>query len=88
MFVMTETAGGLLTRILQEANAADDTAVRLVLEGEDVKPMLDSVKPGDDVFAHAGRKVLVIDKSVARALDSSVLDTKETREGRKLVLMH
>ena len=88
MFVMTDAAGGFLSRVLQEAHATDDTAVRFVLEGERVTPRLDTVQPGDDVFAHAGRKVLIVDKSVARALGSSVLDVEKTRQGNKLILMH
>jgi hypothetical protein len=88
MLVMTEAAGGFLTKILEEARATDDTAVRFVFEGERVTPMLDTVRPGDDVFAHAGRKVLLVDKGVAMALGSSVLDVEKTGNGSKLVLMH
>lgn len=88
MFVMTEAAGGYLTRVLEQAHATDDTAVRFVLEGERLTPKLDTVQPGDDVFAHAGRKVLVVDKSVARALGSSILDVEKTMNGNKLILMH
>ena len=88
MFVMTEAAGGFLTRLLEEARAADDTAVRFVLEGERVTPMLDTVRAGDDVFAHAGRKVLIVDKGVSQALGSSVLDVEKTLNGSKLILMH
>jgi hypothetical protein len=88
MFVMTEAAGGFLTRILQEAHATEDTAVRFVFEGEHVSPKLDTVQPGDDVFAHAGRKVLIVDKGVARLLGSSILDVEKTMNGSKLILMH
>jgi hypothetical protein len=88
MFVMTEAAGGFLTRLLDEARATDDTAVRFILEGERVTPMLDTVRPGDDVFAHGGRKVLIVDKGVANALGSSVLDVERTQNGSKLILMH
>ena len=88
MFVMTEAAGGFLTRVLEEAHAAEDTAVRFVLEGEHLTPKLDTVQTGDDVFAHAGRKVLIVDKTVARALGSSILDVEKTMNGAKLILMH
>lgn len=88
MFVMTEAAGGYLTRVLDEAHATEDTAVRFVLEGEHLAPKLDTVQPGDDVFAHAGRKVLIVDKTVARALGSSILDVEKTMNGAKLILMH
>ncbi|HXR59672.1 MAG TPA: hypothetical protein VN747_10190 [Burkholderiales bacterium] len=88
MFVMTEAAGGFLTHVLEEAHAAEDTAVRFVLEGEHIAPKLDTVHPGDDVFAHAGRKVLIVDKGVARVLGSSILDVEKTMSGSKLILMH
>ena len=88
MLVMTDAAGGFLTRVLQEARATDDTAVRFVLEGEKITPTLDTARPDDDVFAHAGRRVLIVDKGVAEALGSSVLDVEKTRQGNKLILMH
>ena len=88
MLVMTDAAGGFLTRVLQEARATDDTAVRFVLEGEKITPTLDTARPGDDVFAHAGRRVLIVDKSVAEALGSSVLDVEKTLNGSKLILLH
>jgi len=59
-----------------------------VLEGEHIAPKLDTVHPGDDVFAHAGRKVLIVDKGVARVLGSSILDVEKTMSGSKLILMH
>jgi hypothetical protein len=88
MLVMTEAAAGFLTRVLENAHATEDTAVRFVLDGERVTPRLDTVRAGDDVFAHAGRKVLIVDKSVAQALGSSVLDVEKTMSGSKLILMH
>ena len=88
MFVMTDAAGGFLSRVLQEAHATEDTAVRFVFEGERISPKLDTVQPGDDVFAHAGRKVLIVDKGVAQALGSSVLDVQKTLQGNRLILMH
>ncbi len=38
MFIVTEAAGGYLTAALDNANAAEETAIRLVLEGNTLTP--------------------------------------------------
>ena len=88
MFTMTEAAAGLLERMLEESDAPDGVAVRFVFEGEDLKSRIDTIQPGDQVFAHDGRKVLIVDQGVSKALSKSVLDVEQTQKGAALVLMH
>ena len=88
MFVMTEAAGGLLMRMLDECDAPAGTAIRFVFEEEALKSKIDTVKPGDQVFAHDGRKVLIVDQKVSKALDASVLDVEETQRGASLVILN
>ena len=87
MFSMTEAAGGYLTRMLEEAQAPQDTAVRFVLDANQVKPTLDKPRPGDQALDHAGRKVLLLDTQVQKALATSVLDIQDGPQGPKLVLV-
>src|SRR5438552_18659338 len=58
MFMMTETAGEYLTAVLDNANVSEETAIRLVLEGNTLTPRLDNARPDDEKFDYAGRIVL------------------------------
>jgi hypothetical protein len=72
--------------VLENANAAEETAVRLVLEGNTLTPTLDNAYPGDATFDHAGRMVLVLDAQVSQVLADSTIDVQMTEDGAKLVL--
>lgn len=87
MFTMTETAGEYLTTLLDNTNAEEETAIRLVLDGNTLMPKLDNARPGDATFDHEGRMVLVLDAQVTQLLDQSRLDVRATEEGPKLVLL-
>jgi hypothetical protein len=87
MFTVTETAGEFLTAVLDNANAAEETAIRLVFEGSTLTPKLDNVRPGDAAFDHEGRMVLVLDEQVTQVLAESMLDVRATEEGPTLVLL-
>ena len=87
MFMMTETAGEYLTAVLDNANVSEETAIRLVLEGNTLTPRLDNARPGDEKFDYAGRIVLMLDTQVSQVLDDSALDVEATDEGPKLVLL-
>jgi hypothetical protein len=87
MFIVTEAAGGYLTAVLDNANASEETAIRLVLEGNTLTPQLDNTHPGDKTFDHEGRMVLMLDAQVSQVLDDSTLDIETTEEGPKLILL-
>jgi hypothetical protein len=87
MFTMTETAGEYLSTVLENANAAEETAIRLVFDGNALTPKLDNVRPGDATFDHEGRMVLMLDAQVTQVLAESMLDVRATEEGPKLVLL-
>jgi len=87
MFIMTETAGEYLTAVLDNANASEETAIRLVLEGNALTPRLDNARPGDEKFDYAGRMVLMLDAQVSQVLDDTSLDVEATDQGPKLILV-
>jgi Fe-S cluster assembly iron-binding protein IscA len=86
MLTVTEAAGVYLTEILAEANAADDTAVRFVVQENKLAPYLDNARPGDATFDHEGRTILVLDEGISQTLANSTLDVKDTDTGVQLVL--
>jgi hypothetical protein len=87
MFTMTETAGEYLATVLDDANAAEETAIRLEIDGNTLTPKLDNARPGDATFDHEGRMVLVLDARVTQVLAESMLDVRATEEGEQLVLL-
>ena len=87
MFTMTETAGEYLTTVLDDADAAEETAIRLVLDGNTLTPKLDNARPGDATFDHEGRMVLMLDAQLTQVLAESMLDVRATEEGPVLVLL-
>jgi hypothetical protein len=88
MLTVTEAAGVYLTQILDQANAANDTAVRFVAEENTLTPYLDNARPGDATFDHDGRTVLVLDEGISQALTNKTLDVEDAATGPQLVLVN
>ena len=88
MFVMTESAGEYLCAVLDRANAPDEAAVRLAVEGDALISRLDKPRPGDATYDHDGRMVLVMDERVSQLLADTTLELQPTSEGEKLVLVN
>ncbi len=87
MFAMTEAAAGYLHNVLDRANAPQEKAIRLSLDGAELTPALDTAKPGDESYDHDGRKVLLLDEQVSSLLAESVLDVHTTEAGPRLVVV-
>ena len=77
MLTITESAGAHLAQLLVENNASEDTAIPFLLVGEQLRPSLDNVRPGDVTFEHEGRTVLVLDEPLSNQLADNTLDLKE-----------
>ena len=84
MLNITEATGGYLSKVLDEANAAPDTAVRLVVEGKGLSAGLDTERPGDASIEHEGRKVLLLDEQASQVLADRTLDVQTTVDGPRL----
>ena len=87
MFTMTDLAGEYLNELLDNANAAEETVVRFVVEDRTLKPTLDTARLGDAAFDYDGRTVLVLDTQVMQAIADSTLDVQATDEGPQLILL-
>jgi hypothetical protein len=87
MLTMTKAAGDYLTAVLQRADASQDTAIRIVLEDDELAPALDTERPGDETLDYHGRKVLLLDAEVCEYLADSTLDVQPTDEGPRLLIL-
>jgi hypothetical protein len=88
MLMMTPAAGGYLCDVLERAQAPQETAIRLEIEGNTLKSKLDQARPGDATYDHEGRPVLLLDDRVAQLLEGSTLDVEPTSQGGALILLH
>lgn len=84
MLNITEAAGGYLSRLLDQADAPSDTAVRLVVANKGLTSALDQERPGDAIFEHEGRTVLLLDEEASRALSDRTLDLEPNPDGPRL----
>jgi Fe-S cluster assembly iron-binding protein IscA len=84
MMTLTEAAGGFLSKVLEEASAPPDTAVRLKVETNGLASTLDQPRPGDTTFNHDGRKVLLLDPAASQVLAGKKLDLQPTDDGPRL----
>ena len=84
MRIVTEAACSLAAELLDNAQAADDVAVRVFFEGDDLAMQLDHSLEGDSSFDHNGRVVLILAEDVMAEIGSQTLDIKETADGPTL----
>jgi Fe-S cluster assembly iron-binding protein IscA len=81
MLTLTEAAGDLLTKILDDRNCQDEISVRFVCQDTEVSLALDNEKQGDSTFEHQGRTVLLLDPNAADYLGTKILGVKKTKKG-------
>ena len=85
MLLVSDNATERLAQMLDNANAQEGVAARLVTNGEDGITMQPSKQEaGDTTFEHDGRVVLVIDKDTAEAINDYVLDVADDGSGLSL----
>ena len=86
MLKVTNAALDRLSRRLRREKAAEGTALRFTRREGGWKLRLDRESAGDTAFSHDGRKVLLLDADVAKAMANMSLDTKQDgqRSGLRL----
>ena len=87
MLAMTDAAAGYLTKMLEESHAPRGAAIRIVEEGGGLKPRVDQPRVGDQSFNYSGKRVLLLDPEISKALETCMLDVEETERGPKLILL-
>jgi len=86
--MLTVTKPGLerLCRKLARKGAADDMALRFTRREGGWALRLDRESVGDTAFSHNGRKVLLLDETVSKAMANMTLDTRQSGKRRRLRL--
>ena len=88
MLILTEAAGDLLTKILDDKDCQDDLAVRFICQDSEVFLALDNEKQGDATFEHKGRTILLLDQTASEHLGAKTLDVKKTKKGINKLIFH
>jgi Fe-S cluster assembly iron-binding protein IscA len=85
--VVTEQAAGALKVMLEQRNPESEQVLRLTYDHENkANLVLGTVKDGDQVVAHQGETVMVIEPLISQDLSGSTLDVKEDAFGMSLAL--
>jgi len=84
MLTLTPQASEHLANLLNESDAPDEAAVRLVVREQGLALATDEPKPEDTTFDHDGKTVLVLDQQVAEALADRTIDVEDSAQGKAL----
>ena len=82
MLTVTNPACTRLSEILDDY--PDHVSARIILTDGGMKVRRSIHRPGDEVFEHKGRAVLLLDKQVSARLESKTLDIRHTEAGPRL----
>ena len=86
MLTVSHAASELLDQILSDAEAPDDTVIRVISKDGGFGLEIDTVQPGDETFAHSEKTVLAIDEQVSELLANNKLDVDATGDQPELKL--
>ena len=87
MLNVTEGAKQMLKEALVANTNDPETGLRLVVDQPGLFTMvLDQEKKGDQVVAHEGLKVLLVDRQLSRELAGETIDREEGPERARLVM--
>ncbi|HUT14112.1 MAG TPA: hypothetical protein VMY42_26725 [Thermoguttaceae bacterium] len=86
MLTVTKPALDRLSRRLVRKEAADGMALRFTRRDGGWTLRLDQESAGDTAFTHDGRKVLLLDEVVSKAMENMTLDIRKSaqRSGLRL----
>jgi len=87
VFQVSDAAAAQIAEVLLNSEAPDDVVIRLGWVGEGVTICLDEARPDDEMFAHEGRTVLVVDRQVSESLSDKKLDIEHSGDGAQLTLV-
>ncbi len=86
MLTVTKPALDQLSRRLARKDAAEGMALRFTRREGGWTLRLDRESAGDTAFDHDGRKVLLLDEAVSKAMTHMTLDARESGERSRLRL--
>ena len=86
MLTVTIIARDRLASKLACRKVSDDVAARLIRKSGNWKLRLGHARPTDTEIVHKGRIVLLLGRTVSKAMANRTLDVKETETGPRLTL--
>lgn len=86
MLNASDAACAFISELLTASEAPDESAVRFVIEENELSMKLDEEKPGDKIFLHEGKIVLLVDEEMSQVLDGKTLDVENTEKGPQLMM--
>ena len=86
MLNASDAACAFISELLTSSEAPDESAVRIVLEENQLSMKLDEEKPGDETILHEGKTILLVDAEISQVLDGKTLEFEDTEEGLKLTV--
>lgn len=87
MLTITDPACDHLSKLLAEAKAPDEAAIRMVTGERGLELRVDSPKPGDTTIDREGKPLVVLDEQLAERLGDRTLDIRQTPAGVGLALV-
>lgn len=84
MLTVTEDAKAHIAKLLDENEAPEGTAVRLIVAKQGLALAPDTPTAEDETFEHDGRTVLVVKPSIVEKLDGRTIEISESEQGAEL----
>ncbi len=86
MLNVTDKAAASLKESLDLSRKSDSDVLRLTPRAEGFGLALDEEREGDQVVAHEGSSVLVIQADLSQELDGATVDLVDTPGGEQLII--
>ena len=86
MLTLTEAACAYLAQMLDNDQAPEGVAVRIVSDKDGLSMQRGRPEPGETTFDHAGKTVLVLDEQMSTTLTDKTLDIEHADEGPTLTM--
>jgi Fe-S cluster assembly iron-binding protein IscA len=83
MLTVTDNARTYLAKMLDDQEVPEGIAARCVVQSGKLTLVPDREQPGDVVFRHEERAVLVVNEQLSEALKDREFDIEETDDGEE-----
>ncbi len=86
MVTVTYTAVEYMAYTLSEQQVGDDVVLRIRSANGGVEIQRDKIRPGDEIFDHNRKGVMVMDQQTSQLLDNMTIDLMTDDDGSRLIL--
>lgn len=83
MLSVTDNACEYLAKMLDEQEVPEGTAARCVVQSGQLTLVPDNEQPGDVVFKHQERPVLIVNEELSEALKDREFDIEKSEQGEE-----